>query len=497
MPLRLGIDIGRLYTRAVILDETPAVRYSFEVATDGNPVQSMARVCSYLGSKIQSPEVVNHVSVGSYELGRLEEFAGTLSSVAVIRIGPPSMSSLAPMLGWPPWINVPESSLLIAAGGHTYDGQKLQSLDTEAIRQFVAREAARTDAFAVSAVFSPVAPSHELQCQEIIQEVAGLTATVSLSHHIGSLGFLERENAALLNSSLVRECTQRIQRYELVLQNAGIKAPLFFMKGDGSVMSSRYAREWPIGLMGEEAACAIRGALYISKHKDDAIVVSLGDERIYVGSVANGMFREKTHTQISGIDTGLRSPDVIELPGGRDILASTDAQGRILSPFEGSATVQEEMQAPLAIDCSEPGNQTLDTWSLLVEAIDQQKDRSRLVTVVAAGESRVYIPDDLPGVDRVLHLGNGEFVSAVGVGAAEVIGRSDRIYTVAGGTPGGLLQSARRVAEMNAMIAGANPEQLHLIEEESVPLAYLPQQAIRVTVLVAGPPDSPGVGFNQ
>ena len=51
-------------------------------------------------------------------------------------------------------------------------------------------------------MFAPVSPRHELAAAEIVKRELG-EVHVSLSHEIGSIGLLERENATILNGALV------------------------------------------------------------------------------------------------------------------------------------------------------------------------------------------------------------------------------------------------------------------------------------------------------
>ena len=54
---------------------------------------------------------------------------------------------------------------------------------------------------AITSVFAPVSPRHELLAAEIVKRELG-EVHVSLSHEIGSIGLLERENATILNGAL-------------------------------------------------------------------------------------------------------------------------------------------------------------------------------------------------------------------------------------------------------------------------------------------------------
>ena len=54
----------------------------------------------------------------------------------------------------------------------------------------------------MTSVFASVSAEHELAAAEIVREELGDDIHVSLSHEIGSIGLLERENATVLNAAL-------------------------------------------------------------------------------------------------------------------------------------------------------------------------------------------------------------------------------------------------------------------------------------------------------
>ena len=51
-------------------------------------------------------------------------------------------------------------------------------------------------------MFASVSAEHELAAEALVREVMGDDIHVSLSHEIGSVGLLERENATVLNAAL-------------------------------------------------------------------------------------------------------------------------------------------------------------------------------------------------------------------------------------------------------------------------------------------------------
>lgn len=58
----------------------------------------------------------------------------------------------------------------------------------------------------------------------------------TLSHEVGDVGLLERENAAILNESLKPYCQQTVTALEKELQQMGLRCPFFFTQNDGTIL---------------------------------------------------------------------------------------------------------------------------------------------------------------------------------------------------------------------------------------------------------------------
>src|SRR5690606_6646131 len=120
-----------------------------------------------------------------------------LGRVAVLRLGAPATTSVPPLSDWPDDLRkVVSAGEAVVPGGHYVDGREISRVDPDAIRRFL--DGVEADAVAVTAVFSPATADHERAAGELIAGEYGLP--VSLSHEIGTLGLLERENATVLNA---------------------------------------------------------------------------------------------------------------------------------------------------------------------------------------------------------------------------------------------------------------------------------------------------------
>ena len=100
----------------------------------------------------------------------------------------------------------------------------------------------------VVGVFSPVDVSdvsQEEQVKKILQrEIPGVD--VVCSRDIGRVGFVERENASILNASILKFARQTIRSFQRAMLDLELFCPLYLTQNDGTVMDAETARSTPI-----------------------------------------------------------------------------------------------------------------------------------------------------------------------------------------------------------------------------------------------------------
>ena len=126
-----------------------------------------------------------------------------LNRVGIIRIGAPATTAVPPLAGWDDTLRqVIGEHIHILSGGYEYSGKTIAPFDEEGLKQAVREMRGKVQSIAVIGVFSPVRVEQERQAAQIIREIAP-EMHVSLSHEIGSIGLVERENATILNAALM------------------------------------------------------------------------------------------------------------------------------------------------------------------------------------------------------------------------------------------------------------------------------------------------------
>src|SRR5207253_42295 len=181
---------------------------------------------------------------------------------------------------------------------------------------------------AVAASFSPLDPSHEERARTILAEECP-EAGITLSHELGRIGLLERENAALLNAALIDLARVTIAGFREAIAASRIDAPLFITQNDGTVMSAETAMALPVMSFASGATNSMRGAAFLSGLQE-AMVVDVGGTSTDVGQLRRGFPREANSVvEIGEVRTLFRMPDLfsIGLGGGSIVTAEPLAVG--------------------------------------------------------------------------------------------------------------------------------------------------------------------------
>ena len=206
-----------------------------------------------------------------------------LVPVAAIRLGLPATRSLPPLTDWP-------DDLAAAVGRHRYmlhggnefDGREIAPLDEIGVRN-VARELKQKNitAAAISSVFSPVTAEMEQRAAAIVaEEVPGIR--LSLSHEIGRIGFLERENATIMNACLVDLAYAVVSSFRRALKELKVEAPFFISQNDGTLMVPEHVEKYPVLTFASGPTNSMRGAALLAGLKE-AMVVDIGGTTSDVG----------------------------------------------------------------------------------------------------------------------------------------------------------------------------------------------------------------------
>ncbi|MGH8883068.1 MAG: hydantoinase/oxoprolinase family protein, partial [Stackebrandtia sp.] len=342
---------------------------------------------------------------------------------AVVRLGLPATAAIPPMTGWPARLRAAIGERhYLCHGGYEYDGAELSALVPDELRRAAFDIAtARIRSVAVSSVFSPVNGTMEQEAAHILRaEIPGLRVTCS--HEFGRIGLLERENITILNACLVDLADHLAEALTTALAEAAITAPLLLSQNDGTVMNSAYGRRYPAATFASGPTNSMRGAGYLSKVADCA-VIDIGGTTTDVGVLTRGFPRESaTVTEIAGIRTNWRIPDVLSLGiGGGSRVHDADRIGPDSVGFELTSkarvfggdvlTATDLAVAAGQAQIGDPALAGIDQGKARValstianrvaDAVDRMRTSPAALPVILVGGGSIVLPDTLPGLPDV------------------------------------------------------------------------------------------------
>jgi N-methylhydantoinase A/oxoprolinase/acetone carboxylase beta subunit len=505
---RIGIDVGGTNTDAVLIDGEKIIA-SIKVPTTQDVMSGVKAALSHVaGLAGASARPIDAVMIGTTHFTNAVVERARLERVAAIRIALPTGASLPPMCDWPSDLRAAVDPLIFMVhGGHEYDGSPLVPMIPDEIREAAMkiRDAGITS-IAISAIFSPLTTECEVRAAEIVRSVIP-DARITLSHTLGRIGLLERENVALLNAALQSLGRTTVQAFSDALREAGVAAPFYLTQNDGTVALADVAAANPVHSFASGPTNSMRGAAFLTG-LSDAMVVDVGGTTSDIGCLVGGFPREANNiVHIGGVRTLFRMPDLlpIALGGGTIIDPETGKIGprsvgyRILTEarvFGGNTLTTSDVAVAAGLIEMGDKDRVRDLDSAFVKAslsrirnmvtdsFDQMKTSAEDVPLIAVGGGAFLIPDKVVGASEVLRVENAGVANALGAAMAQVSGEVDQVFS--GLSRDEAIGKAEAEAQDAAIASGASRKSLKTLEVEDIPIAYLPGGARRVRVRVIG-----------
>ncbi len=281
----LGVDTGGTYTDAVIVDEDASrvLGKAKSLTTRADLALGIGRAAdAALAAAGVRAEQIALVSL-STTLATNALVEGQGGRVALVFIGfdagDMERGGLTEALKGDP--------VILLDGGHNHAGGEAAALDLARLEAELAGLADQVMGFAVAARFATRNPAHELAARELIRRVTG--RPVTCSHELSAqLNGPKRALTAVLNARLIGMIDRLVAACERHLAQAGIRAPLMVVRGDGALISAAMVRERPIETILSGPAASIVGARWLTGAKD-ALVSDIGGTTTDIALLKDGL----------------------------------------------------------------------------------------------------------------------------------------------------------------------------------------------------------------
>ena len=512
--LRLGVDVGGTNTDAVVVDGAGRIVAETKTATTPEPIDGIVAAMTAVIDQLDDATQLGKAMLGTTHPTNAIIRRRDLDRVGVLRLAAPSSLGVRPSANWPEDLRdfvIGRSE--ITEGGFEYDGSPIAALDENAIRRFANSCAGDVSAIAVSCAFSPACTDHELRAAELISEECGNDMPVSLSHTVGSLGLLERENATILNASLLTVARQVVNGFRGTLMGLGLDVESFLTQNDGTLMTVEEADRYPVLTLGSGPTNSMRGACALAG-LSDALVIDVGGTSADIGILIDGFPRESTAAvEVGGVRTNFRMPDLISVGLGGGTIVRRDADGVAVGPDSvGYRVISDAM-------CMGGTTLTLSDVSLAVGRLtgfgdsallngvedsvceaaiawvdervqvlcERMKASSTPLPLMAVGGGAHLVPAQLDGISEVVWPPHHSVANAFGAAIAEAAGSIDKVYSYDASSREDCLRSATEEATDAAIRAGANASDVRITSVVEIPMTYVPGGGCRVIVKAVGP----------
>ena len=307
MAVRIGVDVGGTFTKAVAVDSAsgevvarsvvPTTHSAGEGVAAG-VVGCVAEVAAVVGA--ESVELVTHsttqavnallegdvVTVGVFGLGRRPDLNKVKRRTSLSKVE----------------LSADRSLPAIAVFFDVTDG-----LDERAVRDAIEGLVAKgIGAVSVAEAFSPDDDRNEQTVVQMARD-AGLPACAS-TELSGLYGLELRAVTAAVNASILPIAVRTAGYVEQGVRDAGIDATVMVMRGDGGATDLAGFRETPVRTLYSGPAASVAGALR-SGSITDGVIVEVGGTSTNVAAVRDGR-PLMSYVTVASHSTALRAVDV-------------------------------------------------------------------------------------------------------------------------------------------------------------------------------------------
>jgi N-methylhydantoinase A/oxoprolinase/acetone carboxylase beta subunit len=173
---------------------------------------------------------------------------------------------------------------LMRSGLHIDGSEEAPIVEAEVIEQSRQIKRLGIEAIVISGVFSPIDEHFKQEDRVrkvILRELPGVS--IVCSSEVSNIGFLERENAAILNASILKFARKTIKGFRAAMKRLDLNCALYLTQNDGTLIDAPSAASLPIRTFSSGPTNSMRGAAYLglsdfpqNGKKTSTIVVDVG-----------------------------------------------------------------------------------------------------------------------------------------------------------------------------------------------------------------------------
>ena len=343
--MRVASDIGGTFTDLVLLDEKTGEIGVAKVSTTASDFAEGV-VNSVKRTDYDSSETSFFVHGSTLIINALTERKGVKAGLIttkgfrdVLEITRANRPDIYNMYYTKPKPFVPRYLRLEVEERVNYKGEELASLNERDVKEAVEKlKTEGVEAIAVCFLHSYANPNHEIECGEIINQIAP-DIPLTLSHQITQeWREYERTSTAVLNSYVHPIAHAYLESLRDDLMDMGMEPQtLHVMQSNGGSATFNTGKETPINLVESGPVAGVIGAAHIGERIGESNVISLdiGGTTAKTSLVENGAPKITTEYKIERRDDYAGYPilvptiDIVEIGAGGGSIAWVDSAGAL------------------------------------------------------------------------------------------------------------------------------------------------------------------------
>ncbi|EPS97461.1 hypothetical protein FOMPIDRAFT_1128485 [Fomitopsis schrenkii] len=536
--LRIGVDVGGTNTDGVLLDvtrlhePTRGVLAYHKAPTTPDVSQGIETAVREILKGADVPaKSISSLSIGTTAFinAVLEADGRRLAKVAVIRLCGPYTKQCPPFVDFPPRLRaLTEGHVGYVDGGLQIDGREILPLDEAQLAEqcnIITHEGLQN--VVICGIFSPLdnIGEQEERAAQIVQRNLGDKVNVVCSRNVGQVGLLERENASILNASILTFAQRTIRGFQAAMKALDLACPLFLTQNDGTLTTAASAARLPIRTFASGPTNSMRGAAFLAgldekqtaQQRKSTIVADIGGTTTDVGVLLPSGFPRQAASfiEVGGVRTKFAMADVqsiglgggsrvkvAETPQGRSVTVGPDSVGHYImrdaKVFGGDVLTTtdivvasgraqlgtKENVAGLELEVVERASKAVKKQ--LEGIIDKMKTSPEDITVLLVGGGSIIAPVQLEGVGEIIRPPYFGVANAVGAAMAKVAGEIDTIVILQDRDIHDVIEGIKAQAIEKTIRGGADPATVKIVEVVNLPVQYVTNQATRIIVKAAG-----------
>ncbi|KND93079.1 Hydantoin utilization protein A [Tolypocladium ophioglossoides CBS 100239] len=516
--VRIGVDVGGTNTDAAAVDvalagQGDANRGVLAFKKTPTTPDATAGIEISVRSVIElggiDPSRIASVTIGTTHFinAVVERDARRLRKVAVIRLSRSFLREVPSFSDFPADLaSIINGYCTTIDGGLHIDGsQEAPVAEAQVVEECRKIGEMGLSAVVVAGVFSPLDEifQQENSVRSIIRrELPGVD--VICSHEVAQIGFLERENASILNAAILEYARKTVKGFRLAMRRLHLSCPLFVTQNDGTILDSASAARVPIRTFSSGATNSMRGAAYLAGidagGDTSAIVVDIGGTTSDVGVILpSGLPRQASaYVTVAGVKVNYSMPHIHSVGlGGGSLVRAIDGKIRVGPESVGNLLLWEALvfggktctasDIAVALGVAGIGDETkaasLDPDfvqdarkamnALLDGAVEVMKTSEDLLPVLLVGGGAILAPDEIAGASTVIRPPFHDVANAVGAAISRVCGSVDMVQSTEHQSEAQAIQRAKDLAIRRAVAAGAAESSVAVAEVDSIPVPYV------------------------